>query len=150
MIRARAVLIGTLLVVVVASVLYAAAGTSADYVAVHATIDAYFEGAATAKAGPFEKAWDLDAGRMVFVRTVDGVDSVQSVPVHDAIQHWTSRPAEESWGKVLSIDIIDGRMAVAKVEMLYRGHIYVDMLSLYKINGEWKIVNKTFVRRGEP
>lgn len=70
-----------------------------------------------------------------------------SVPIRDAIKRWTSRPADESWGKMLSIDIVDRRMAGAKVEMLYRGHIYIDLLSLYKINGDWKIVNKTFVHR---
>ena len=94
---------------------------------------------------------DVDArkenGRIVFVRRKDEVDGVLSVPIRDAIKKWTSRPADESWGKVLSIDIVDGRMAVSKVEMLYRGHIYIDLLSLYKINGDWKIVNKTFVRR---
>ncbi len=131
----------------VGSIIYAGTGTSADYESVHAVIDSYFEGARTATSAPFEKAWELENGRMVFVRRKDGVDGVVSVPIRDAIKRWTSKPADESWGKVLSIDIVDGRMAVSKVEMLYRGNIYIDFLSLYKINGDWKIVNKTFVRR---
>ncbi len=131
----------------VGSVIYAEARTSADYASVHAVIDSYFEGARTATSAPFEKAWELENGRIVFVRRKDGIDGVISVPIRDAIKSWTSKPADESWGKVLSIDIVDGRMAAAKVEMLYRGHIYIDLLSLYKINGDWKIVNKTFVRR---
>ncbi|MCH7839865.1 MAG: nuclear transport factor 2 family protein [Planctomycetes bacterium] len=28
-----------------------------------------------------------------------------------------------------------------------RPHIYIDLLSLYKINGDWNIVNKLFVHR---
>ncbi len=84
---------------------------------------------------------------MVFVRRKDGVDGVVSVLIRDAIKRWTSRPADKSWGKVLSIDIVDGHMAAATVEMIYRGHIYLDLLSLHKINGDWKIVNKLFVHR---
>lgn len=126
------------------------AKTTADYAAVHATIDSYFEGAKTATAAPFEKAWDLEHGRMVYVKLQDGVETLQAVPIKDAIKSWTSKPAEESWGKVLSIEVTDGRMAAVMVEMLYRGNIYVDLLSLYKINGEWKIVNKQFVRRDVP
>lgn len=126
------------------------ARTTADYAAIHAIIDLYFEGAKTATAAPFEKAWDLEHGRMVYVKQQDGAETLQSVPIKDAIKSWTSKPAEESWGKVLSIEVTDGRMAAVMVEMLYRGNIYVDLLSLYKINGDWKIVNKQFVRREAP
>ena len=131
----------------VGSVIYAGTRTSADYVSVHAVIDSYFEGAQTATSAPFEKAWELENGRIVFVHRMDGVDTVRSVPIKDAIAQWTSKPAAQSWGRVHSIDVVDGQMAVVKVEMLYRGRIYIDLLSLYKINKEWKIVNKTFVRR---
>lgn len=143
----RLYLLAAAVIAGVGSIIYAGTGTSADYASVHTVINSYFEGARTATSAPFEKAWELENGRMVFVRRKDGVDGVVSVPIRDAIKRWTSRPADESWGKVLSIDIVDGRMAVAKVEMLYRGHIYIDLLSLYKINGDWKIVNKLFVRR---
>ena len=143
----RLYLLAAVVIAGVGSIIYAGTGTSADYASVHAVIDSYFEGARTATSAPFEKAWELENGRIVLVRQKDGVDGVVSVPIRDAIKRWTSKPAEESWGKVLSIDIVDGRMAAAIVEMLYRGHVYIDLLSLYKINGDWKIVNKTFVRR---
>lgn len=88
-----------------------------------------------------------ETGGMVYVREKDGVEALHSVPIREAIKHWTASSPAESWGRVRSVDIVDGKMAIAKVEMLFHGTVYIDLLSLYKVNGAWKIVNKTFVRR---
>ena len=116
-----------------------------EHAAVHAAVDGYLDGVAKADAALLERVWDLDQGRMVFVRARDGNETVVDVPIRDAIQRWTSRTPDPSSGRVLSINIIDGRMALAQVDMVYGPHHYVDLLSLYKVNGAWKIVNKTFV-----
>lgn len=142
--------IASVLTMVAATTLWANEKAGDDESAVRAAVESYFEGARTGTAGPFEEAWDLETGRMVYVREKDGVEALHSVPIREAIKHWTAGPAGESWGKIHSIDIIDGKMAVAKIEMLYHGTIYVDLLSLYEVNGTWKIVNKTFVRRANP
>ena len=77
-----------------------------------------------------------------------GEQSVRRVPIEDAIKGWTSREAEESWGKVLDVSIVDDKLAHATIELLWRGNLYVDVMAMYKVNDEWKIVNKTFVSRG--
>jgi protease I len=132
------------------STLAFAAQESSDEQAVRRRIDLYFEGAKTGKAEPFEKAWDTQTGVMLHVSKREGTEQLRATPAAEAIKGWASRPAAESWGKVLSLDIVDGKLAVAKVEMLWQGTIYVDYLSLYKIKGEWKIVSKVFVGRGKP
>lgn len=116
-----------------------------EYAAVHAAVDGYLNGVATASAATLEQVWNLDHGRMVFVHERDGVAAVAEVPIRDAIARWTSRKPESSSGKVTAIDVIDGRMAVALVDMTHGPHHYIDVLSLYKVDGEWKIVNKCFV-----
>jgi len=137
------------LTTIAANTLWADEKNADDESAVRAAVESYFEGARTGTAGPFEKAWDLETGRMVYVRERDGVEALHSVPIREAIKHWTAGPPGESWGKIQSIDMIDGKMAIANVEMLFHGTIYLDLLSLYKVDGTWKIVNKTFVRRAK-
>ena len=127
----------------------AADGASNNDKEIRDVVELYFKGAATSEAHYFEKAFDVANAHMKYVsKDQSGKEVMRIVPITDAIKGWTSRPPEKSWGKIISIDTVDDKMAVAKVEMLYRGTIYVDLLSLYKINGEWKIVNKVFVSRG--
>ncbi|MCI0490914.1 MAG: nuclear transport factor 2 family protein [Blastocatellia bacterium] len=137
------------LVIGASLIAFAAVGASNDDKEIRDVVELYFKGAATSEAHYFEKAFDVANAHMKYVtKDQSGKEMVRIVPITDAIKGWTSRPPEKSWGKILSLDLVDDKMAVAKVEMLYRGTIYVDLLSLYKINGEWKIVNKVFVSRG--
>ena len=135
--------------VIVAGLITLADGANNNDKEIRDVIELYFKGAATSEAHYFEKAFDVPNAHMKYVwKDESGKESVKIVPIADAIKGWTSRPPEKSWGKILSVDLVDDKMAVAKIEMLYRGTIYVDLLSLYKIGEEWKIVNKVFVNRG--
>ena len=49
--------------------------------------------------------------------------------------------------QVLALDVVDGTVAVAKVEISRKDGSYVDFLVLYMIAEEWRIVNKTFAVR---
>lgn len=49
--------------------------------------------------------------------------------------------ADQRVNTILSVDIA-GRAAVAKTELIWPNVRYVDYLSLLKIDGEWRIVNK--------
>jgi protease I len=48
--------------------------------------------------------------------------------------------------KITSVDITDNAASV-KVEEDYPGSVYIDYLSLLKLKGEWKIVNKIYTSR---
>ncbi len=45
--------------------------------------------------------------------------------------------------EILSLEII-GNNAMVKAQLPMLGYNYIDLLSLSKINGDWKIVNKLF------
>lgn len=124
---------------------------SSSEAAVRAAVQHYIDGAATGKEEEFNTAWDVQAGHMKFVRKGDdGKEFVYVVPIADAIKHWCAAPPAESWGKITDVSIVDDKMAHVKVEMLWQGTIWVDYLSLLKVNGDWKIVSKLFVSRGKP
>lgn len=77
-----------------------------------------------------------------------GQQYIGTMPIADAIASWTSQPPEESWGKIHDVKILDDKLAHATIELLFRGRLYVDVMALYKVNDDWKIVNKTYVSRG--
>jgi hypothetical protein len=61
---------------------------------------------------------------------------------------FTGTPAKDeaqrkSGRKIESVDI-NGNAAVAKIVLDYPTVKFVDYMTLLKINGEWKIVNKSF------
>jgi len=47
--------------------------------------------------------------------------------------------------KILSVDIVDDKMAMVKLDFDTPKTHYVDYLVMYKRNNQWRIVNKTFV-----
>ena len=49
--------------------------------------------------------------------------------------------------EILSLDIVDGSVAVAKLKISRRCGGYIDFLVLYRISDSWRIVNKTFAVR---
>ena len=60
-------------------------------------------------------------------------------------RNFANRPApadaNQRTNEILSIDI-EGLAAVAKTELMWPNVRYIDYLSLLKIDGEWRIVNK--------
>ena len=129
--------------------LVASSPMSEDEQRVREVVGLYFKGAEKSEASYFERAFDVENGHMKYVRTDStGHQSIRTIPIAQAIAGWTSRPAEESWGKIHHVNLIDGKLAHATIEILFRGSVYVDVLALYKANDDWKIVNKTFVSRG--
>ena len=132
---------------VAGSTLVAAMGDSdADDKAVREVVDSYFKGVTQTDRSLLEKAWDTPNAHMKYVRKdEDGKEAVHVIPIAKAFDNWLSREAPSSTGRVLSLDIVDGKMAMVKYQFIYGKTDYTDCLSLYKINGDWKIVNKVFV-----
>jgi hypothetical protein len=124
---------------------------SAEEAAVRTAVGYYIKGAQTADAADFERAFAVEIADMKWVwkDPETGVETLGSRPITEAIESWTKAGKAESWGKVVDVRIVDDKLAHATIELLWQEHLYVDVMSLYKVNGEWKIVNKTFVSRGE-
>jgi hypothetical protein len=80
-------------------------------------------------------------GNMIFVR--DGKYMTRSFA--DYIKGFTGTPAADEKDRKRSIEAIDvvGNAAVAKVILDYPTVKFTDYFTLLKIDGEWKIINKS-------
>lgn len=124
---------------------------SKEEAAVRDAVGYYIDGAASADAADFEKAFAVEIADMksVWKDPETGVEKLSSVPISKAIEGWTKKGKAKSWGKVVDVRIVDDKLAHATIELEWQGNLYVDVMSLYKVNDEWKIVSKTYVSRGK-
>jgi len=145
----KAMLIGTLAVMVpVTGSAFIGGPSGDDETAIRAVLEDYLNGVAKQDAAMLEKAFDAGNAHMKFVaQSDDGAEALRVMPIREAFANWTKPPAKPCKGRVLNLDTVDGRMAVAKYEFLWGDVTFIDYLTLYKINGDWKIVNKVFVRQ---
>ena len=105
-----------------------------NYIKAHATGDPEFA----------RKAFHTE-GNMIWIR-----DGKYSSETFDSFvrRAFTGKPAADEdkrkeGRKIESIDIT-GNAAVAKIVLDYPTVKFVDYMTLLKINGEWKIINKSF------
>ena len=109
--------------------------------AVRAPVEAYLRGHATGDGEEWKRAFH-PAAMVTGIR--DG--KLQSMTAPDFVSRAAGKPpADEAQRKrrIVSIDV-SGDAAVAKVELDYPKVFFVDYLSLLKIDGEWKIAQKTY------
>lgn len=109
--------------------------------AIRAAIEHYFRGHATGDGTHFRKVFHPES-KLFWIR--DGAFAQRTSDEYIAGAKGTP-PADEAQRK-RSIEWIDvsGNAAVAKVILDYPQTRFVDYMSMLKIDGEWKIVNKTF------
>lgn len=114
---------------------------NAEETAVRQAIEHYFRGHATGQDEHFRKVFHPDA-KLFAVR--DG--KFWQLTSEEYITRAPGKPpADEAQRKrtVESVDI-SGNAAIAKVVLEYPQTRFVDYMSMLKIDGEWRIVNKTF------
>ena len=109
--------------------------------AVRQAIEHYFRGHATGDGEHFKKVFHPDS-KLFWVNdeklnqrtSADYIAGASGTP-----------PADEGSRKrrIVSLDIT-GNAAVVKIELDYPGALITDYMSLLKIDGTWKIVNKMF------
>lgn len=111
---------------------------------VRVPLENYLKAHATGDPEYARKAFHTE-GNMIWIR--DGKYSVESF---DAFikRAFTGKPAADeeqrkTGRKIESIDVT-GNAAVARIVLDYPTVKFVDYMTLLKINGEWKIVNKSF------
>ncbi len=125
---------------------------SEDTALITSTIENYFYGYIQRDADLLHKAFDMENGAMkVPVTNEQGMQTVENNYFKELIPKWASREKlpeavlSESELNILAIDIVDGEISSAKISMKVGETTYIDILSLQKINQEWKITNKIFV-----
>lgn len=128
------------------SMLFVAAGATAqaqtsEEAGVREAIEHYFQGHATGVGDHFRKAFHPDA-KLFFIR--DGKFSTWTLDEY--VSRASGKPAADEAERKRSIANIDisGNAAVVKVLLDYPSVRFVDYMSMLKVDGQWKIVNKTF------
>ncbi len=116
---------------------------------IHKMLSNYVEGWREGDEAKLRSVFALDEGRVVWIATADGKEKLQAMTFEKIVQRGKKQPAYGLEWDILALDIIDGRLAVAKLEISRKGGSYVDILTCHKIEGQWRIVNKAFVTRKE-
>ncbi len=113
----------------------------AEKEAVKVPLENYLKGHETGKAEYMEKAFHTD-GKLMFIR--DG--KYTTIDFKDYIGRMKGEAAEDEAERKRRIESVDiaGNAAVARIVLDYPTVKFTDYMSLLKIDGEWKIVNKTF------
>jgi hypothetical protein len=86
-------------------------------------------------------------GAIMWVGSEEGRQVLQSMTFGKAVARGKSNPSYGLSWSVQSLDVVDSHVAVTKLDISRSGGSYVDFLTLYKIDGKWKIVNKAFASR---
>lgn len=113
----------------------------AEKAAVRVPLENYIKGHATGDGEYMKKAFHIE-GNLIFIR--DGKYTTRTFA--DYIAGFSGKPAADEAQRKRSIEAIDvnGNAAVAKIILDYPTTRFVDYMTLLKIDGEWKIVNKSF------
>lgn len=109
--------------------------------AVRVPLENYIKGHETGSAEFMKKAFHTE-GHLIFVR--DGKYTTRSFAEY--IAGMSGKPAADEAKRKRAIESIDvaGNAATARIVLDYPSVRFVDFMALLKIDGEWKIVNKTF------
>lgn len=120
---------------------------SEDRIAIEAAVYDYFHGQGEASEERLLRAFASDHASMVGVTTSDdGEDVIRSwKDMNEILSNWAANETPAGGnrdGEILNMHIVDGRIATVMFRSTNR---FYDALTLAKVNGEWKIVQKAFV-----
>jgi hypothetical protein len=121
--------------------------TGKQYQAVVDTAYNYFNGAATGDQELLAKAFDLEFGhvKMVNIDKETGKESIRTLTLQE-FSGFFKQATKDNWqAKILSVDIVDDKMAMVKLNFDTPKTHYIDYLVMYKRENYWRIINKTFV-----
>lgn len=114
---------------------------NAEKEAARVPLENYLKGQETGNGDYIRKAFHTD-GRMTFVR--DG--KVNIVTAEEFASRFTGKTAPDEAQRKRWIESVDifGNAAVGKIILDYPNGKFTDYMTLLKVNGEWKIINKSF------
>lgn len=105
----------------------------------------YFHAVANGDLDLLGEVFDMEYGDVKILDTDPNTqkNSIRRIPFSKfAFEGNTNKP----WiSDILSVDIVDDRMALVKLSLKTKKSHYVDYLTMYKRDNKWQIVNKVFV-----
>jgi len=123
--------------------------TGKEYQAVIETAYTYFNGAANGDQKLLSKAFDLEFGhvKMISVNKDTEKETIRTVPLKEFAGYF-KKATKDTWeANILSVDIVDDKMAMVKLDFDTPKTHYIDYLVMYKRENEWRIINKTFIAK---
>lgn len=123
--------------------------TGKEYQAVVETAYNYFNGAANSDQTLLSKAFDQEFGdvKMLVVDKDSGTEVIRTVSLKEFSGYFKTATKDMWEANVLSVDIVDDKMAMVKLDFHTPKTHYIDYLVMYKRQNEWRIINKTFVAK---
>ncbi len=111
-----------------------------EYDAITKIVQHYIDGAKSGRGDDMKPAFHKDATIFGYV----GADLFAG-PIRKLFDwHDENGPATALQARFASIDVV-GTVATVRLELdNWTGHRFTDLLSLLKVDGEWKIMNKVF------
>ncbi|HKY29120.1 MAG TPA: nuclear transport factor 2 family protein [Pyrinomonadaceae bacterium] len=127
--------------IAITAILFQVRAQNAEQAAVRQPLENYIRGHETGQGEYFRKAFHPDA-KLFAIR--DG--KYWQLTSEEYIARAAGKPADDEAQRRRTIETVDitGNAAVAKIVLDYPQVKFTDYMSLLKIDGEWKIVNKTF------
>jgi hypothetical protein len=115
--------------------------SEADAAEARVPLESYINAHATGNPEYIRKAFFPDAKIMAFR---DG--KLLNLSVEEFASRFSGKPAADESQRKRRIDSLDitGNAGVARIVLDYPDATLIDYMSLLKVNGEWKIVNKVF------
>ncbi|MCO7188884.1 MULTISPECIES: nuclear transport factor 2 family protein [unclassified Pseudoalteromonas] len=125
--------------------------TGEEYQAVVDTAYMYFNGAAKGDQDMLAKAFDQEFGhvKMIRVDSETKEETIRTVPLKEFSGYFKKATKDKWEADILSVDIVDNKMAIVKMDFHTPKTHYIDYLVMYKREGAWRIVTKTFVAKSK-
>ena len=137
----------TLLVVIGVAAWASAHAQNPEDTAIRQAIEHYFRGHATGQGEYFRKVFHPDS-KLFAIR--DG--KYWQLTSEEYITRAPGKPQADEAQRKRQIESIDiaGNAAIVKIVLDYPQVKFTDYMSMLKIDGEWKIINKTFYAEPKP
>lgn len=123
-----------------------------DLLLVKTTVENYFYGYVDRNIVQLNAAFDTTNGTMkIPYQSEEGKEGFKNGSFSEIVKKWGSRKplsAEDRKActlEIQDIDVVDGKLATARLKMKVVDKVYLDILSLQKMNGQWKITNKMYI-----
>lgn len=130
------------------------AQTTTESQLVEKSVQYYYDGYIHRDINKLYNAFDTENGAMkVPIKNGEQVIGYKNMSFKDLVVKWGNREKlpkeilENCELKILDIDVVDSTIASAKISMKVDKVTYIDILSLHKIKGIWKITNKIYAVR---
>ena len=121
--------------------------SATDKTAISAAVMDYFEGQGEASFERLDRAFNDNASMFGVAKNDAGEAYLRVWPdMNEVIKRWgaNDNPPGERDGEILHMNVVDGRIATVQFRSADR---FYDALTLVKIDGQWQIAAKVFVRQ---